>query len=131
MSEFILFANVHGLGIRVILTFVEDARKSTLELRLVMELEDAVVEEGCESFRKITKTRMDRLVLLHFEVRIFVDCEFIDEMWIIMLWLCNNSDDESILGLEDFKSQPIYLIRTLLPIKRRSLDFHGAGRNLP
>lgn len=131
MSEFILFANVHCLWIRVILPFVKDAREPTFEFGLIVELKDAVVKESCQSFRKVIEAGMNWLVLLQFQIRIFVNCELVYKMWVLVLWLSNNGDQEGILSLMDLKSEPWHLVGALLLVERGGLDFHRPGRDLP
>ena len=110
MSEFILFANVHGLRIRVIFAFVEDARKATFKLVLVVKLKYTVVKESRQSFRKIIEASVNRLVLLQFQIRIFVNCELVNKMWVLQFCLRNNGDHEGILSLHDFEPEPRDLV---------------------
>ena len=74
---------------------------------------------------------MNRLVLLEFQIRIFVDSKLVDEMWVFVIWLSNDGDPEGILPLQDLKPKPSHLVRALLLVERGSLDFHGPGWDLP
>ena len=44
LSEFILLADVHGLGIWVIIILIQDTGKTTLHLTRGVKLQDAVVQ---------------------------------------------------------------------------------------
>ena len=74
LPELVLLADEHGLRVRAVLTLIDHASETALDLTRSVELQNAVVEQCGHSLGEVHEAGGDRLLLLDVQVSILVDC---------------------------------------------------------
>ena len=129
VSEFVLLTDVHCLNIFIIIAFVQNTGKSALQVFRIVELENTIVQECCNSLWKFCKTCVNWLLFLKVQVWVFIDRGFKKKMSITFAFpSClsrrHDYDLKRFLTLNNHKPKPFNLIWTFLFVKRYGLYFH-------